>query len=167
VEATRNRKRGRRWVIPATLALALLLNLMPYPQWMAYARPDWVTLVLFYWCLAVPHRMGVGYGWLMGLLMDLTQYTLFGQHAVGKALIALVAVSAHRRLRLYHLWQQCLVILVLTSLDIGFVVWVFHLTHGIAVSIDYWQMALSTTLLWPVVYAILRFVRHRSGISAP
>ena len=155
---------GRWRIVPVTFLLALFLTVIPVPDAMKFARPDWVTLALFYWCLAAPTRVGVGYGWVMGLLLDLMQYTLFGQHAVGKALIALIAVGAHRRLRLYHRWQQCLVILALVSLDIAIVAWVHSLANGVALSPSYWQAALTTALLWPVVYAFLRKLRHRSGI---
>lgn len=156
--------RGRWQVIPATLLLALFLSAMPYPDWAKFARPDWVTLVLFYWCLAIPRRVGVGCGWIMGLLLDLMQYTLFGQQAVGKALVALVAVSAHRRLRLYRAWQQCAVILVIASIDVAVVVWVHHLANDVAFRPHYWQGALTTALLWPLVYVLLRTLRRHSGI---
>ncbi len=155
---------GRRWVIPATLLLALFLTVLPYPEWAKFARPDWVTLALFYWCLAMPRRVGVGVGWLVGLLLDLLQYALFGQHALGKALIALVAVGAHRRLRLYPVWQQCLVVLAVSALDIAIVVWVYHLTAAAEVRLAYWQAALTTALLWPVAYTVLRKVRRYSGL---
>lgn len=157
-------QRERWWVIPATLVLAVFLTTIPHPEWIKYARPDWVTLVLFYWCLAVPRWIGVGYGWLLGLLLDILQFTLFGQHAIGKALVAIVAVSFYRRLRLYHLWQQCLVIMVVTALDIGIVVWVHRLASGIEIRVEYWLAALTTTLLWPMVYLTLRKLRHRSRL---
>ena len=156
--------RGRWQVIPATLLVALFLNAMPYPEWAKFARPDWVTLVLFYWCLAVPRRVGVGCGWIMGLLLDLMQYTLFGQQAIGKALVAMVAVSAHQRLRLYHAGRQCAVILVLASIEIAVVVWVYYLTHDVAWRLVYWQGAVTTALLWPLVYVFLRKLRRHSGI---
>ena len=157
-----NRPLQGRWlIIPATLLLALFLNVIPYPDWVAHARPDWVTLALFYWCLATPQWVGVGTGWTMGLLLDLVHFTLFGQHAIGKALIA---ASAHPRLRLCHLWQQCVVVLVISALDIAGVMWVYHLTNGVEIHAYYWQSAVTTALLWPVAYAVLRALRRRSGI---
>lgn len=155
---------GRWQVIPATLLVALFLNIIPYPDWARFARPDWVTLALFYWCLATPRRVGVGWAWIVGLLLDLMQYTLFGQQAIGKALIALVVVGAHRRLRLYHPWQQCLVVLTVACIDIAVVVWIYHITQDLEFRLEYWQAALTTALLWPPVYIGLRKLRHHSGI---
>lgn len=160
--AVNRRVRRVRWlVIPASLLLAVFLNIVPYPEWLAFARPDWVTLALFYWCLAAPQWVGVGSGWLLGLLLDLAHYTLFGQHAIGKALIA---ACAHPRLALCPMWQQCVVLLVVASLDIGIVMWVYHLANGVEMRLHYWQSAVTTALLWPVAYPLLRHLRRRSGI---
>lgn len=153
------------WVIVLTFVAALLLGLIPYPQSLKYARPDWVTLVLFYWCLALPNRVGVGYGWLVGLLMDLLHYTLFGQHAIGKALVALVATGSYQRLRLYPIWQQCAVLLLISTADIAIVGWVFQLTDGAPMHPAHWQSALTTALFWPPVYLLLRYFRRASGMT--
>jgi rod shape-determining protein MreD len=153
------------WVILTTFVIALFLNSLPYPDWMKYAKPDWVMLVLFYWCLAVPNRIGVGYGWLSGFVMDILYYSLLGQHAIGKAFVALVAVSTHRRLRLYDLWQQCIVVFIVASIDIGITVWVYHLTEDTEIQLVFWLSALTSCLIWPVVYNLLRLLRHRSDIS--
>jgi rod shape-determining protein MreD len=163
-----NRKHKSRspfWMILSTFIIALLLNMFPYPDWMKYAKPDWVLLVLFYWCLAVPERVGVGCGWLVGLAMDVLYYSLMGQHAIGKTFVALIGVYAHRRLRLYELWQQCIVVFVVATIDIAFTVWIYNITAGVEVRIIYWQSALTTCLIWPVIYTLLRQLRHRSGIS--
>lgn len=153
-------------VVPTTIGLALLLSQVPYPEWMKYAIPDWVLLVLFYWCLAIPERIGVGYAWLSGLLLDILNYSLVGLEALDKAFIGFVAVTAHRRIRLYDLWQQCVVIFILCTISIGFKLWVHNLVYGTEFQLVYWQSALTTCLLWPLVYLFLRVVRHRTGTSA-
>ena len=157
-------KRGTG-VIIFTIAIALLLNMVPYPDWMEYARPDWVTLVLFYWCLALPHRVSVGYGWVCGMMLDILYYSILGQHAIGKAFVALVAVIAHRRMRMYHLWQQCVVVFCVSSLEIAFKLWVYRLTNQVDIHIVYWLAALTTALLWPVIYNLLRLIRQRFGVA--
>ncbi len=161
----RGRNRSSFWVILLTFVIALVLNMITYPDWMVYAAPDWVLLVLFYWCLAVPERIGVGIGWLAGLFMDILYYAILGQHAIAMAFVALVAVSGHRRIRLYELWQQCVVVLAVAAISILFKVWIYNLTSGTEIRFEFWLSALTTCLVWPVVYNILRLVRHRSGIS--
>ncbi len=161
----RRTARGSRWwAIPGSFAVAFLLTVLPYPDWMRFAVPHWVSLVLFYWCLAVPERVGVGSGWIVGLLLDLLLHTLFGVHAIAMAFVAMVGVSFHRRLRLYHLWQQCVVVFGVCAIEITFVGWIFHLTNAAELRLVYWQAAFTTALVWPVVYTLLRFLRQRSGI---
>lgn len=161
---TTSRDSSKSWVIPLSFTVALLLTVAPYPQWMDFAIPHWVSLVLFYWCLALPERVGVGVGWTLGLIMDLMLHTLFGMHAISMAFVAMVGITMHKRIRLYHLWQQCLVLLLLGVVEIGFVGWVSKLAHGTELKLIYWQAALTTALVWPVVYIILRVLRQRSGI---
>ena len=157
--------RARWWIIPFTLLAAMLLTILPYPDWMQFAVPHWVTLVLFYWCLAVPEKIGVGTGWITGLLMDLLLHTLFGAYAITKAFVAMAGITSHRRMRMYHLWRQCIIVFVICCIEVAFIGWVFHLTNDTPLKIVYWQSALTTALVWPVVYTLLRFLRQRSGIS--
>ncbi len=149
------------WVILSTFVVALLLNIMPYPEWAKYAKPDWVLLVLFYWCLAMPGRVGVGCGWLVGMVMDVLYYSLLGQHAVSKALVALIAVSTHRQVRLYNLWQQSVLVFIVALLDRGFTVFIYHVTANTEVHLIFWQSALVSCLIWPIVYNVLCAL-HRS-----
>ena len=57
---------------------AFVLTLLPLPDWANAYRPDWVALVLIYWCLDLPHRIGPGVGWVAGLMLDITQASLLG-----------------------------------------------------------------------------------------
>ena len=163
----RGQRNGRRrpGIILFTVIVALLLNTITYPQWMENARPDWLTLVLFYWGLALPNRVGVGYGWLAGLVMDILYYSILGQHAVGKAFVVLVAVVTHRRMRMYHLWQQCVVVFMVASTELACTLWIYRITHDTEIKFVYWLSALTTAFLWPVVYTLLRFVRQRAKVN--
>lgn len=161
----RKSDKPRWWIVPASFAAAMLLSVIPYPNWMQFAVPNWVTLVLFYWCIAVPERVNVGTGWIVGIFVDLLLHTLFGLHAIAKAFIALIGVITHRRMRMYHLWQQCIFVFLLCTVEITFVSWVFHLTNDIAIRLIFWQSALTSALVWPVVYTVLRYTRQQSRIS--
>jgi len=156
---------SNNWVILVTLIFALLLNLIPYPQWIQHAKPDSVTIALFYWCMYIPHRINVGFAWLTGLMMDILYYSLLGQHAVGKALVALITVVTHRRVRMYYLWQQCVMIFIISCIDLAFVILIYHLTNDIEIKAMYWLSALTTALVWPIIYLLLKFIRQKAGIS--
>ncbi len=87
---------GARWLIVClTFVVAFVLNLIPLPGWVLPYRPDWVVLVLIYWCMAIPDRFGTGMGWLIGLLVDATNANLLGVHALGMATLAYLTSRLH------------------------------------------------------------------------
>ncbi len=145
--------------------IGLALNLVTYFEWMKYAKPDWVLLILFYWCVEIPDRIGVSCGWVTGLMVDILNYSLFGQHALAKAFVAFFAVTASRRIRRYDLWKQCVVVFFIASVDIGITILIANLTVSTEVRLIYWQSALMSALIWPFIYVVLRFLRQqvRSG----
>ena len=146
-------------LILSTFLVAYILTRFSYPDWIKYATPDWVFMVLFYWCLAIPERVGTASGWVAGLLLDVLNYSVLGQHAIAMAFVALVVVSTHRRIRLYSLWQQCLVVFVLSAVTIGIKLWVYNLAYGNEYQLAYWQAALTTSLVWPVFYGLMRYLK--------
>ena len=62
---------NRLWVVPASFVVAFLLTAVPLPEWAANWRPAWIAMVLVYWCIALPQRVGVITGWCVGLVLDL------------------------------------------------------------------------------------------------
>ena len=81
-------KHNGGWAIVTTIVIAIGLTSLPLPSWADAWRPAWLALALIYWCMAVPARVGVGVGWILGLTLDISTGTLFGQHALGLALVA-------------------------------------------------------------------------------
>ena len=155
---------GRRqgtWVIVVTFAIALMLTAVPLPEVVRDWRPAWLALVLVYWALALPERVGVGAGWFAGLLHDAMVGTLLGQHALGLALVAFFTVKLHLRLRVIPLWQQGVSVLVLVLLERGLTLWI----QGILGVPGEWHQALwpalVSALLWPWVFVLLRDLRRR------
>ncbi|KOR30889.1 rod shape-determining protein MreD, partial [Achromatium sp. WMS3] len=101
------------WVIIIILLIATVLSIMPIPFWARYFRPQWVTLVLIYWTLALPQRINIGSAWLIGILQDVITGTLLGQHALAFSVVTFVVVSLHLRIRMFPLWQQSIIVMVL------------------------------------------------------
>lgn len=148
----------------ATLLLsfifALLLQMFALPDWAEALRPDWVALVLIYWCIALPERVGVGSGWIIGLILDVANGALLGQNALALAIVAYLALRLHQRIRLFPLWQQSVSVLLLITLHLMLVLWIKGAVGQSAETWAYWLPALTSMLAWPLVFLILRGLRR-------
>jgi len=148
-------------VIAMTFVIALLLTALPMPESAAIWRPAWVALVLIYWCMAAPERVGVVVGWVAGLLLDVMTGTLLGQHALGLSVVAWVAHHTHRRVRVLPLWRQAITVFVLLFLYQALVLWSNGIRGIPVVETAYWTSPLVGTFLWPWLFVVLRVVRRR------
>lgn len=144
-----------------TIIGAFMLAIMPLPDWAVEFRPDWVTLVLIYWAMATPSKIGVTMAWVTGLLLDVSYGTLMGQHAVGMVLVIYVIHIQHQRLRVASLLQQAIVIFFLLMLKQLLTLWVDGIIGRAPDSWLYFMPAIISTLLWPWTYLILRDLRRK------
>ena len=97
--------------IVLTIALALLFNLLPWRN--TVGVPDVTAAVLAFWCIHQPRKVGIGVAWTLGLLLDVGNNALIGQHALGYSVLAFLALAVHRRIHWFPLWQQALHLLLL------------------------------------------------------
>jgi rod shape-determining protein MreD len=86
----------RASTIVASFALALFLNFLPWRDMRVV--PDFVALVLAFWCVRQPRLVGIGIAWSLGLLCDAGNGVLLGQHALAYSLLAFVAIWLSRRI---------------------------------------------------------------------
>lgn len=152
-------------VISATFVVGLMLSMLPLPDWAEPYRPEWVAMILIYWCLALPDRIGVGVGWVMGLFLDVVRGAILGQHALALALTAYLALHLHQRVRLYPIWQQALTVLMLVAFAQMLVLWIKGIIGQSPQSWWYWVPSLTSMLLWPWVFLILRDVRRKFQVN--
>jgi rod shape-determining protein MreD len=152
------------WVIWATLLLALLLSVAPLLPFMEVGRPLWLALFLSYWVLAVPHRIGMVGAWSLGLVLDVLNGTLLGQNALILTLITFLVLSLQRRLQMFPMWQQSLVLLVVFGLAQLVQLWLNALTGNRPPTLTFVLPALISALLWPWVFAILRGLQQRFAV---
>lgn len=146
-----------------TIIAAFMLTIIPLPDWAQALRPDWVTLVLIYWVMAIPASIGVTIAWCLGLLLDVAHGALLGQHALGLVLVTYIVHSQHQRMRLSSLLQQAIVVFFLLIIKQLMVLWVNGII-GQAPNIGlYFVPSLVGALLWPWIYIILRDLRRRFG----
>lgn len=98
----------RRSYVAATLVVAFLLNMLPLTGWVLAIRPDCVAVVLLYWGIDHPRRVGFLPAFLLGLAMDTADGSLFGQHALAYTGLMFSAIALHRRVPLFGVRGQVL-----------------------------------------------------------
>jgi len=153
------------WVVWLTLALALLLSVSSMPKFMEIGRPLWLALFLTYWVLALPHRVGMTTAWGIGLLADVLNGTLLGQNALILTLITFLVLTLHQRLRMFPMWQQSTVLLVVFGPAQLVQLWLNALTGSRPPTLAFVLPALVSALLWPWVCTLLRGLHQRLGVN--
>lgn len=157
--------RRSRFIILATFLVALVLTILPWPVWTEQFRPDWVALVLIYWCMALPNRVGVGTGFVLGLILDVLYGSMLGENALAKTLIAFLTVHFHLQLRMFPRWQQAVVVLLLVSANNLLVLWIKHLAGTSPSSWGYLTPSIVSMLIWPWLFVILRDIRRHGNVT--
>ncbi len=159
------RRSGGGLALVLTFVIAFMLMILPLPALVEPLRPAWVTVVLVYWTMAVPQRVGVSWAWFTGLLKDGVAGTLLGQYALGLALVAFIVIKLHQRMRVLPLWQQGVGVFVLVLLEQSLFLW----TRGIQGLPSPWLLVLgpaaASGVVWPWIFIILRDVRRRYRIE--
>ncbi len=153
--------------IAASLLVALLLNWLPWQGvWLAL-RPDFAALVLLYWCIHKPYYVGIGIAWMLGMLVDVADASLFGQHALAYAVLAFGGILLHRRVQMFDLPLQTLQIFPLLLLAYGVYAAVQWQVHGY-VAWEYFLGSVVTALLWAPLTVLLQALRRpRANSSQP
>ncbi len=115
--------------------------------------------------MALPHRVGIGSGWVLGLLVDAAKGSLIGQNALGFALIAYFTIRTHRQIRVFPLWQQALSVMIFLLCNQLLNFWINGMT-GYAPQ-DWWFLTpvVGSMLFWPWVFIVLRDIRRYFLVS--
>ena len=145
------------WFVMVTLFVGFMANMLPLSGVMLTFRPDFLALVLLYWCIQEPRLIGVGIAWCLGLLMDVADATVFGQHALAYALLAYAAEYFRRRVLRFPLWQQAAQVAVLLLLCSGLVALVRVVGGAPLPRWTYVMGSLTGALLWPPLTALLQW----------
>lgn len=148
-----------------SLILAMCLRIAPLPPAVALFNPDWVLLALIYWSLAVPERVGIFHAWTFGLLTDVLTGRLFGQYALAYSLVIYMCLKLHKRLRQFPLLQQALFIFFCLLLSQLLLFLIKNLQHPAQLHGTFWLPVFTGTMLWPVVFTVMRFVRLSRRLS--
>ena len=142
-----------------SLLIALILAMLPMPELAAWFRPAWVLLLLIYWSMTVPNRVGVGTAWMTGLIFDLINGSLLGEHALAFTVVIYFVSRMHLRLCMYPLLQQGFSILVFVFLYQFILYCLQGFVGELPVSHLYWLSSVTSMFIWPWLFVLMRDVR--------
>ena len=143
------------FAILTTLLVAFILALLPMPDWTVWLRPAWVLMVLIYWAMMASYQSGVGLAWFTGLIVDLLNGSLLGEHALAYTIVIYFVSRMHIRLRMYPMAQQGLSIFMFVILYQFILYCIQGFVGQLPSSHLYWLSSVTSMLLWPWLFVVM------------
>lgn len=157
------------WVIVVSFIVAMILSVFSLPDYVpaqvGYLRPEWVVLVIIYWVIALPHRVGIAVAWCIGLLVDVLLGDLLGQHGLAFMIVAYIAQNLYQRLRMFTVWQQSMIVFAVVGLNQLVNFWIESVARQSEWTMWYLLPSVVSALVWPWVFLILRYLRRVFNVT--
>lgn len=148
------------WVILTSVLAAYVLAVIPLSGVLAWLRPEWLLLVIIYWAIALPHRVGLTTALVAGLGMDVLEGAAIGQNMLALSLVVLLSQLLYQRLRVFSVAQQALTVFFLAGVYQLVCQWVQAVEGAGARSLAFMLPALTSALFWPLALVVLRRARR-------
>jgi rod shape-determining protein MreD len=148
------------WFMWGSMMVALLLNMLPTGR--LASLPDFLAVVLVFWNVYQPRRVGVGAAFVLGVLMDVHQGALLGQHALAYACLSYFAITVHRRLLWFTVSAQAVQVLPLFVVAHVTALLVRLIAGGSFPGLGLVLAPLFEALLWPVATWLLLSPQRRA-----
>lgn len=158
---------GQQLLLPAnpvfiwgSLLLAMIANMVPLGRtpWM----PDLLALVLVFWSVHQPLRVGIVAAFMFGLAMDVHQTGLLGQHALAYTALSYFAITIHRRLLWFSVPSQALQVLPLFVAAHAIQLAVRMMAGGTFPGMSVLLAPVIESLLWPLMSILLLAPQRRA-----
>lgn len=150
--------RGRMVI---TAVVGLILTVLPLPPWLSLVRPAFLVLTVLYWSISAPRVGGIALGFFAGLMLDVFQGPVLGEHALALCLVTYITIREHQKIRSKPAFQQSLLVFaaLVTYEFVLFAIdgWTGHpITNPLR-----WTHTVSGAILWAPVAAVLAATSDR------
>lgn len=154
------------WVVVLCCLAALLLTVLPLPDWLDPLRPSFPFLVVIYWSSALPERYGTWSGWLFGLVFDVLRGMPLGLWALALALAGFGGSRLSARLKVLTPVQQAAIVGLLTGTCVMVLRFVGNLTGTTTAGwITTLLPVITTALVWPWAQAVQERLRRSFNVN--
>lgn len=143
---------------------ALWFDVLPFPFWLNWLRPELALLILIYWAMAIPERCGILTAAVLGMIMDSLTGTFIGQHIISYSITISFIALTYRRIRVFDVWQQAGFIFLLVGIEQLIEHWL-RLAMGYS-TYGLWFLlpVLVSAALWPWIMIAMRSFRRQMGL---
>jgi rod shape-determining protein MreD len=137
--------------------VALILTVLPLPRALDVIRPAFLVLTVLYWSVNSPRTGGIAFGFFAGLVLDVFQGPVLGEHALALALVTYIAVREHQRIRSKPVFQQALIVFA-ALVFYEFLLWALDGWTGHPITSPLrWVHTVTGALIWPLAAAMLAY----------
>ena len=143
-----------------SLIVALLVDMLPLGR--AAWTPDVLALVIVFWSVHQPARIGIGAAFVFGIFMDVHQSAMLGQHALSYTMLGFLAIMAHRRLLWYPVLSQAVQVLPLFALSHLVELVIRMIGGGVFPGWTLMIAPVVEAVLWPLVSVLLLAPQRRT-----
>lgn len=141
-----------------TLVLAAVLTIVPLGDYLSVWRPEWIALTLVHWALIIRDRVSLVMAFVVGLLIDVLNGSVMGQHALGYVLVTYLAVRLSLRMTPEAFLQQLALLFAILGLYLLVNLWIQTVTGAGALNgWQYWLPLFSSLAIWPVYHSLLGY----------
>jgi len=154
------------FVIGISFLLAIIVMLITVPPWLSYLRPQLVVLVLLYWTLYLPQRVGMMVAWCLGIMLDVLYDVTLGTHALSLVLVTYIALMWKVKFNFFVFWQKTILVFILVFLYFAPQFFMVFITGG--KSFNVWlcfSSSLVSAVLWPYLTIIFNTISSRCNLS--
>lgn len=152
------------FLIIMTFLIGLFLTILPLPQSIVWLWPQWMFAILLFWVITSPMQCGIFLAFMIGLWMDVVTGTAFGQHALVFVLLCYFILKNHSAIVHFPLFQQGMVVGIFAIVNVLLQGIVLHLTGHTPHDGLNLLSALTTFLVWPFLFVVLRSLRPKALI---
>jgi rod shape-determining protein MreD len=152
----------RRLPMVITMIIGLLLSVIPLPQWLSVARPDFLAIVVLYWSIMNPRVGGLTLAFLAGLVLDVMKGIVLGEHALALCLATAIAIKLHLRIRVFPIWHQAATLFMLLVVYQFVLFWVDGQSGHAVTAAARWLPAVTGAAMWPVFVGLLGWAYQRT-----
>lgn len=148
-----------------TFFVSLVAAIFPLPIMFNAFRPDWMILVVFYWIIALPHRVNIGHSFILGLTLDILLGSILGMHALLFSLLAYFTSVNYQRIRNVTLVQTTLLLGLFIFVSKVVLYLIASCMQEIVLHRHYFWSVFTSMLIWPWFFLFMRYLRIRFRVS--